>query len=158
VHSFENTPTTHESLEPLRKTDTEAPRPFSHSYFSLPFDEMIAATRLLWRHLCSNKESTGFTGEDLKYLNHLEQRLKDLQKKDRKWRLSLDLVLRCLHPDGCYFPYLDQSVVLAAYQMCDVDPVMGVNRLPLRDPTKVGELEQMLLPHLEKLERKFLRW
>lgn len=157
MHEFNNSSIFYDVQAPLCCSRADSREPFSHSFYRLPFEEMIEATRLLWNSLAGNLERNGFTEDELKFLGRLQHKLEEKRQQDREWRQKRDLVLRCVHPDGCYFPYLDKDVVRAIYTSCNVDPIQGVQNLPLRDPEKVSALAEMLEPEIRKLERKWLR-
>jgi hypothetical protein len=138
----------HEGLSSSRPS---TPDPFSEQFIQLPFAAMIEATSLLWKHMISYREATGFTKEDSDAIVSIERRLKALREKDQEWRRARDLVLRCLHPDGCYFQHLDKEFVRKLYELVKCDIVRGVAGLPLNNPEMVVKLAEMLKTEVERL-------
>lgn len=157
MHEFNNTSIFYGVPDQLARSASDSRKPFSTSFYRMPFEEMIEATKLLWNGLVANLERNGFTQDELRAVSQLQHKLEAKHRQDLEWRRKRDLVLRCVHPDGCYFPYLDKDVVRAVYASCNVDPIQGVQNLPLRDPEKVCALAEMLEPEIRKLECKWLR-
>lgn len=110
----------------LCDSQADGQRPFSSSHLEHPMDALCEAVDLLCRHLTHEREATGITDEDLEVLRTISQKVHAVHEEDLALRRKQDLILRCLHPDGCYRGYLPKDVRLRAFEILGVDPVEGI--------------------------------
>lgn len=149
----------HEVLEALRDSRVDVRKPFSRSYLKTPAGLMIEACEHLRTHLIHDRENTGVTDEELDAIRSIHKKMDELKRADLEFRRKQDLILRCLHPDGCYRPYLGKDVILEAYGIIPVDPVEGIRGIPLGHISdKLDELHKFLQTKVHQLELQHRGW
>jgi len=145
----------YEVIAELRDSRVSSKEPFSRSYLKTPVHAVCKALELLRTHLIHDREVTGITDEDLASLRSMQKKIEDLRESDLALRRKQDLILRCLHPDGCYRWYLDKEHIRQAYELLDIDPVDGIGRVPLGRPSdEIDRLHAFLKKKVEGLEWK----
>lgn len=129
--------------------------PFSRSYIRLPFKELFAAAKLLHDSLIHEREFSGITDEDLKFIRRLESKMKTLLEDDIKLRLQQDLVLRCLHPDGCYHAWVKPAEFNRAYEISGTDRLEGIAGIQMGWPRpEIHSLAEYLQTVVERIKRE----
>ena len=119
---------------------------------------VLEALKTLTTHLIHDRKDTGITEDELAALRSMRQKLVNLHGADQVLRTKQDLILRCLHPDGCYRPYLKKETLLEAYDIAQIEPVAGVNGLPLGYPSDLLDaLFEFLEKEVKELEQKHFR-
>lgn len=150
-YSFPN----HEVLRPLRDARIRLEEPFSRSNLRQPVAKLCEAVGLLHTHLIHEREHTGIDDEDVAAIRRIEKKLQATRERDLELRRKQDLILRCLHPDGCYRGYLSKEVKREAYRLAGVDPVEGVAGLRLGWPSpEIDAVHEFLAGHVRKLEEE----
>ena len=138
--------------KPEFSADRTRREPFTRSTFDMPLEEICNAFKVLDQHLWHRREDTGITDEELTVLRTMYTKFKTVRDDDLAVRKRQDLILRCLHPDGCYFPYLKRDVKRRAYEITGTDPLDGVEGLRFGRPDeKMFELSEYLEAEVEKL-------
>lgn len=146
----------YEVIPELRDSRTRGTKPFSRTCIERPFSELVQATNVLCNHLIYDRDHTGVTDEELNMLRSLRSKLELLEKQDTELRRKQDLILRCLHPDGCYFPYLPKKVRSHAFEMVGVDPLEGIHGIRIGWPSpEIDGLFEFLQKEVKRLERKW---
>jgi len=148
----------HEVIDALRDSRVDLKEPFSQSRWLNEIKPISGVTKMakdLHWALIHGRDLTEVTDEELNVLRGIERRLEALQKKDLELRWKQDLILRCLHPDGCYRGYLDKQVIIEAYGIIPVDPVEGIRGIRIGWPSdKLDELYEFLKKKVEGLHYK----
>lgn len=152
----------HEVAKPLRDNRAGNKEPFSRSSWLHEIGSIEAVAKMAYDlhwALIHGRDRTEVTDEELDVLQSIERRLEALKKRDLELRKKQDLILQCLHPDGCYRGYFKQEVLLEAYGIIPVDPVEGIRGIPWGWPSdKLDELHAFLEKKVEELHRKHNRW
>lgn len=131
-------------------------RPFSRSYTKIPIEDLVKAIKLLHDHLIHEREISGITEEELVAIRSIQLKMKTLREDDLALRKRQDTILRCLHPDGGFYPYLTREEIVQAYQLVGADPVLGVGALRMGWPNEdIFRLSDFLAKVEDRIRKKY---
>lgn len=107
--------------------------PFSESHFGSRLEGLFQAISLVMELFPHGEQLMGkwnITSEEYEALRTFRQKIHKVLTDERELRQQQDLILRSLHPNGCYFPHLSDEVKKHAFSLGNVDPIKGVYGLP----------------------------
>jgi hypothetical protein len=145
----------YEVVPALRDARVSPAEPFSRSLSQVGAKALGEAAELLSNHLIHNRKETGITDEELDALRSIRRKLEACEKADLLLRRKQDLILRCMHPDGCYHGYLSKEIKLRAYELAGADPLDGLHGLHLGwENQQLNAVFEFLAGHVERLQRE----
>jgi len=148
----------YETCEALRDGRVWSKEPFSRIVTDVPAKGLLEHAKTLHNHILHGTDESGITREEIAAVASIERKLEKLHEEHVKRGRDQDLVLRCLHPDGCYFGWFDTKAILRAYEIMDADPVRGVGDLLRKRSDKLPDLVAYLEKQVEGIRRKRRTW